>query len=41
MSKIKFVTRHKGGGGGGTTTVESIPGWARPYVEFGDRFKAV
>jgi hypothetical protein len=33
MNKIKFVTRHKGGGGGGTTTVQSIPDWARPYVE--------
>lgn len=33
MNKIKFVTRHKGGGGGGTTTVESVPAWARPYVE--------
>jgi len=33
MNKIKFVTRHKGGGGGGTTVVESIPGWARPYIE--------
>jgi len=32
MSKIKFVTRHKGGGGGGTTVVESVPAWATPYI---------
>lgn len=33
MKRIHFTTRYKGGGGGGVTTVESIPAWARPYME--------
>jgi hypothetical protein len=33
MKRIQFTTRYKGGGGGGVTTVESIPAWARPYME--------
>jgi hypothetical protein len=33
MKRIQFVTRHKGGGGGGTTVTETIPAWARPYME--------
>jgi len=32
MKRIQFTTRYKGGGGG-VTTVESIPAWARPYME--------
>jgi len=31
MKRIQFVTRHKGGGGAAPT--ESIPAWARPYME--------
>jgi hypothetical protein len=33
--KSKVLSKRYGGGGGGTTTktVESIPAWARPYIE--------
>ena len=32
MKRIHFTTRYKGGGGG-TTITETIPAWARPYME--------
>jgi hypothetical protein len=32
MKQIKFTTRYKGGGGS-PAPVESIPAWARPYME--------
>jgi len=31
MKRIQFTTRYKGGGG--TVTNETIPAWARPYIE--------